>query len=139
MISYVWHGRRSGRKLLNGLAIIAHVCMVDVAQQPNDSRPSRQKSLSQLEFNVLGPRPSEFPFIVDSVGHPRHQNLGVAHSPRAILILNNDSYGVAARIGCVIVSTVVINSPIQKLQMAVASRRIEIEEIGHTEFAYANL
>ena len=56
-----------------------------------------------------------------------------------IIVFDDGSIGVAARIGRVVVDSVVIHGPIEKLQMVVAAAGIVIEEIREVEFPDAEL
>ena len=59
------------------------------------------------------------PHQVDSIGYLRHQGLGETQPPITIFVVGSDSDRVAARIGGVIVGTVVVDGPIRKLKMGI--------------------
>src|ERR1700682_4629908 len=81
----------------------------------------------------------QIPFEVDAIGNLWHQSFGKTHAPVSVLILDYQAKGIAACIGCIVIATVVIHGPVQKLKMAVGTDRIEIEKISHAELAGTNL
>jgi len=56
-----------------------------------------------------------------------------------VVVLENCAVGVAARVCGVVVRAIVVHGPVEELQVAVAAECIQVEEIGHAEFAEAKL
>src|SRR5262249_45465491 len=59
-------------------------------------------------------------------------------TPILILKFDHNAVGIAARIGSVIVSAIIIESPIEELQMAVAADRVLIKKICRAKLANPN-
>src|SRR6516164_8017161 len=138
VIRYVRSGNKASGALSNGLAINAHVCVLREGQSADHAWLSREQTGARVICEVLGMRLPGLPHQVDSVGYPRHQALGETEPPITIFVVRGDSDRVAARIGGVIVSTVVVDGPIRKLKMGIRTHGILVEEIDHAEFSKAD-
>src|SRR5262249_48656964 len=64
--------------------------------------------------------------------------LAEPQSPRSILVFDDYAIRVATGIRRVVVCAVIVYRPVHELQVAVAARSIDIEEISRTEFAHTN-
>jgi len=84
-------------------------------------------------MSILRPRSSEVPIELNTVGYLWHEALSEAQSPFSILILNQHAPGVPARVCRVVIAAVVVDSPVHKLEMAVATNRVHIEEVSRAE------
>src|SRR5215831_20357032 len=70
---------------------------------------------------------------MNAVGNLRHERLGKAKSPAAIMVFDHGSVGKASRVGSIVIGTIVVDSPVRELKIAVGAVRIHIEKIGHAE------
>src|SRR5215467_2493064 len=103
--------RFSGKIVLDCLAVDAHVGVVDERQQAQAGGTVCQQFGVQFEFVIFGAGAAQIPFQVDAVGHLRHKRLGKAEDPVAIVVFGENSYGVAASVGGVVVGAVVVDGP----------------------------
>src|ERR1700760_316440 len=89
----------------------------------------------QFELHVGSISLAQVPHQWTSIIWSGHQTFRKSRPPLRALILDHYSPCVAPRICGEIIGPVLIDRPIQKLQVAVPSYRIGIEKIGHREFS----
>ena len=74
---------------------------------------------------------------VDAVGDFGHESLGEPESPVAVFKVENGAHRISAGIGGIIPGTVVVDSPIDELEVRVGAGGVHVEEVRNTEFADA--
>jgi hypothetical protein len=95
----------------------------------------RQKTLAQFEFDILRASAGKVPLQVNKVGLP-----GISASANRMPQLWSSKSNIAPTVyprvsRRVIVCSVVVDGEIQKLEMAIASGRVQVEKIHELEFA----
>ena len=123
------------QKIANRLIVAAHARVVCVAEHPQHERRSR----TDLHLEVLGARARDVPVERDAVGHLRHQRFAEPKRPRRRGVFGNGRVSVAARVGRVVVRPIVVDGPVGELQVAVAAGSVDVEEVGETKLAGADL
>ena len=108
--------------------------MIDVTEHAQHTGAIRQHISAKLGFHILGMSAAQVCVKIDSVGHFRHQGFREADRPARIVIFHDGAVGVSAGVRRVVPRAVVVDGPIQELQMAVAAARVVVEEISHAEF-----
>ena len=127
------------QKIVDRLAVDAHVGVVDVSQQAHDGGALRPQVAAKLELHVLGVGEREVSLELDAVGDRGHGGFGKAHAPVAVFEVGDQAPGVAAGIGGVVVGAIVVDGPVEELGVAVTTNGVQIEEIRHAELASAQL
>src|SRR5581483_542926 len=74
---------------------------------------------------------------VNSVRNPGHERFGETESPVAIFIVEDGSDGVSARVGGVVPGAIVVDGPVDELEVRVGAGGVQIEKIRHAELADA--
>ena len=92
-----------------------------------------------LEFEIFGSCARDIRIEIDAIRHFGHQRFGEASREPVVVVFENHAIGVAARVCGVVVRAVVVHSPVQELQVAIGAPGVEVEEVGHAEFADAKL
>ena len=124
--------------ICNGYAVNSHVGVVRVAQQANNGFAARQERAMQLEFHIFRAGAGQIGVQIDAVGHFGHQRFRESRGPVAVIVFDHCGIGVTTRIRGVVVCAVVVQRPIQRLQIAVRPVGVQIEKIRQAEFAKAN-
>jgi len=99
----------------------AHVGIVNVRQQAYDSILLFQESAVPLKFNVGGIGIAKIPNQVDSIGNRWQLRLTKTQAPLRALVFQDHAPGVATRVGCIVIGSVLVNGPVHELQVAVIS------------------
>src|SRR5215469_689125 len=94
--------------------------------------------MSKLKLEIFRPRSRHVQIEVYSISHFRHQGFAESHAPVSILIFHDHAISVAASISRIVIRAVIVNGPIHKLKMTVATNGIDIEEVRQTELSGAN-
>ena len=95
----------------------------------------RQRALAVLEFDVLAAGAMEGVVEVVAVGYGGHEREGVACGEVAIGVLGDEGVGVAAGVGGVVPCAVVIDGPVEELEVGIGADGVEIEEVGEAHAA----
>ena len=135
MIRDVRHSGFTAFKLPNRYAIVPHIRVIDVAHQPDYSVSARQKTLAQFEFDIFRAGAGKVPLQINKVCLPGHQRFRKPNAPIVVFEIEHRRNGVPARVRRIIVCPIVVDGEIQKLEMAIASGRVQIEKIHELEFA----
>src|SRR5271157_4992245 len=117
----------------------AHVGVVDICQQTDNSILLTEEPAVQFEFDIRGVGIAQVPNQMLSVRNLWQQRLSKAQSPLRALIFEDEPPGVTASVSRVVIPSVLVNGPIHELQMAVAANGVHIEEVSHAELAKAEL
>ena len=120
----------------DGLAVVTHVGVVQIGQRANVGLQALKPLRLPFQLQVFGAGAAQIGIEIDAVGHRRHQGFPEAHLEFRPGIAEDRGDGIAAGIGGVIVSAIVIDSPIGKLQMAVAAYRVIVEKIHQPHLAH---
>ena len=72
------------------------------------------------------PGPGDVCVEMEPIGHFGHKRFGEAHAPPAIIVLNNYCISVAARVCRIVVRAIVVDRPVQELQVAVGAPGIQV-------------
>ena len=94
--------------------------------------------MAQFIFKVFRVRLPRLPDQINPVCHLRHEPFGKTKRPIAVFVISRCANRIAARIGCVVISAVVVDRPIGELKMRVRADGILIEEIHHAELPEAD-
>jgi hypothetical protein len=135
MIRDVRNSRFTVFKLLNRYAIVPHIRVIDVAHQPDHSVSVREETLAQFEFDIFRTGAGKIPLQVNKVCLPGHQRFRKPDTPIVVFEIEHRPNCVPSRVCRVIVGSIVVDGEIQKLEMAIASGRVQIEKIHELEFA----
>ena len=116
-------------------AVDTHVGVVDEAEEAEVPLRRRERSgprsgVAELELEVLAAGAAEVPVEVDAVGDGGHQGEGVAGGPGVVVVLGDGAVGVAAGVGGVVPGAVVVDGPVQELEVGVGAGAVDIEEVG---------
>ena len=95
----------------------------------------RNQPGTKFKFEILRPGAAQIPIQVGAIRHFGHQRFAKAEDPVVVVVFGNDADGVAAGVGRIVVGAVVVDRPVHELVMAVAANVVQIEKIGHAEFA----
>ena len=93
--------------------------------------------MAELVFPVLAVGAGEGPVERDAVGDDGHSEDAVAGAPVAVIVFKQTADGVAAGIGGVIPRAVIVDGPVEKLEMAVSGDIVHVHEIVRTHLADA--
>src|ERR1700751_561659 len=132
------NGRLAVLEIANGLFVISHVGLIQIAEEADDAVAMEDAIAARFEFKICGAGAGDVCVEIDSVRDFGHQRFGEANGPPMIVVFEDHAVGVAARVGGVVVGAIVVDGPIEELEVAVVAVGIEIEEIRHGEFSYAN-
>ena len=91
----------------------------------------------EFEFDVFGAGAAHVRVKVNAIGDFWHQRFGEADDVILIVIFHEHGEREAPGVGGVIVSAVVVDSPVHELQVCVGAVSVEVKEIGETHFAEA--
>src|SRR5579862_1201409 len=125
------NGRLAILEIANRLLVISHVGLIEITEEANDAVAMENAIAARFEFEIFGARTSDVCVEIDSVGDLGHQRFGEANGPPVIVVLKDHAVGVAARVRGVVVGAVVVDGPIEKLQVAIGAVGIHVEEIDH--------
>ena len=89
----------------------------------------------KLEFGIRAVGLAQIPDKRSAILGAREKHFGESHSPWRALVLGVNSPGVSSRIGGKVIGAVLVDGPVQKLQMAVAAEGVVVEIICDGEFA----
>ena len=120
------------------VAVDAHVGVVGVGQQTNDAGFLGNHAVTQFVFEIFRVRLPRLPDQIDAVGDLGHESFGEAKSPVAVFVVGGKADGIAASVGGIVPGAVVIDRPVEELEVSVGADGIDIEEIGHAELAEAD-
>ncbi len=109
--------RQAGAEIVDGLAIAAHVGVINVGEEAQDAFPLWNHGAVNLELHVLGVRAAEISIEMDAVGDLRHQSFGETRGPASIVILKHSGICETARVSGVVVCAAVVDGPVQKLEI----------------------
>ena len=129
--------RFARQKIVDRLAVDAHVGVVHKRQQAHRGRPICNQPRVKFEFEVFRAGATQIPVQVGAVRHLGHQGLAEAKRPVAVVIFGDHADGVAAGVGGIVVGAVVVDGPVHELGMTVAATVVEVEEVSHSELARA--
>jgi len=130
-------GSDTGFEVGDGVSIDAHVGVVGIGQQADDAGLFGDETAAQFVFEVFGVGLPGLPNKVDSVGDFGHESFGEAEAPVAIFEVGGEADRVAAGVSGVVVGAVVVGGPVDELEVSVGADGIEVEKVGHAEFAEA--
>ncbi len=134
--------RRRGlmiEKIGDRLPVIAHVGVVEIAQQPHGACSMRDQFPAGLQLEVFRARSRDIGVEVDAVRNLRHQCFGESRRAPMIVVFQDGAIGVTARVRGVVVRAIVVDRPVQELQVAVGAPGVQVEEIGQVELSDAEL
>src|SRR5579875_1552185 len=113
--------------------------MVYIAQDARYSFASRNEGVAELKLHVLTAGAREGPVQVNTIGDNRHGRDSITCAPVAVVVFGDCRNGIASRIGGIVPCPIVIYGPVRKLKVAVAPDRVDVKDIGQTQFADAEL
>ena len=90
-----------------------------------------------FELEILGARTRQVGIEMNAVGLFRHERFGEAHRPAAVVVFEDCAIGVAAGVGGIVVGAVVVDRPVEELEVAVGAPGIEVEKVREAEFSDA--
>src|SRR5262249_11630323 len=91
--------------------------------------------LAEFELEVLAARSAERPVEIDAIGDGGHGGEGIARRPGTIVILKDRCGGIATGIGRVGPGAVIVDGPVQELEMAVGADVVDVEVVGQAHLA----
>src|SRR6202035_3767908 len=127
------NGCEPGEEIVGGFTITAHVGVIYIGQEPKSALLLEDDGAVKLEFKILGVGAAEVSIEVDAVGNLGHEPLGKTGGPMTVVIFEHGRVREAARIGSVVVGSVVVDRPVQELEVAIGAVGIEIEKLRQTE------
>ena len=130
-------GSEASIEVCDGVAIDAHVGVVGIGQQADDAGLFGNEAVTQFVFEVFGVGLPGLPDEIDPVGDFWHESFGEAEAPVAVFEVGGEADGVAASVSGVVVGAVVVSGPVDELEVSVGANGIEVEKVGHAEFAEA--
>jgi hypothetical protein len=68
----------------------------------------------QFQFVILRPRAAQVTLQIDTISHLRHQRLFKPDSPIPVVMLRQQPNRVAARVGSVVESAIVVRRPVHE-------------------------
>ena len=137
-------GSLSGEVSLHGVAVEAHVGVVDEAEHAEGAfavcgNEGAKEPLAEFELHVLAAGPGEGPVEVDAVGGDGHGGEAIAGGPVFIVVLEDGSVGVATGVGGVVPGSVVVDGPVEELEVAVGANGIDVEVVGEAHLTDVKL
>src|SRR5258708_23610858 len=123
------------QKISYHLTVASHVRVVHVAQKTDRAGAFCDQRTAKFKFNVFRAGAAQVPDEINAIRDFRHKHLAEADAPVAVLKFEDCAVGIAACVGGVVVSAVVVDGPVQELQMAVAADRIEVKEVCRAKLA----
>ncbi len=108
--------------------------MVDEAEQ-TDGALAFGEGVAVLELDVLAAGAMVGVVEVDAVGDGGHGGDGVTGGEVVVDVLGDEGVGVAAGVGGVVPCAVVVDGPVEELEVGVGAYGVEIEEVGDAHAA----
>ena len=105
----------AGKIFGDGFAVVAHVRVVEVAEQAHGAGTMRDQLPAGLEFEIFRARTGDVGVQEDAVGHLRHQGFGEAGGTPVVVVFDHHAIGISACIGGIVVRAVVVHGPVQEL------------------------
>src|SRR5216683_1358298 len=128
-------GRYPRKEIVHRLAVTSHVGVIHKTEEADNAFLVSQNNAMQLEFNIFRVRPAHVRIQVDSIRHFRHESLRKPHRPPPVVIFDHGAECEPARVRCVVVGSAVVYRPIHELKAGVRPITVQIEKIGHAQFA----
>jgi len=137
-------GILSGEEGIYGVTIEAHVGMVDEAEHADGAFAVggdewTEQRFTELELHILSTGAADGPVEVDAVGGGGHGGETVAGGPVFVVVFKDAGVGVAAGIGGVVPGSVVVDGPIEELEVAVGADGVDVEVVGEAHLAEVEL
>src|SRR5579872_969117 len=117
------------------IAVDTHVRGIGVGENANYASLLRQDAAAEFVFEILGVYLPRFPDEIDAVGDLGHQGFGKTESPVAIFEIEYGTDCVTAGVGGVVPGAVIVDGPVEELEMRVGAGGIDVEKIRQAEFA----
>ena len=96
------------------------------------------QAVALFDFEIFGVDVPGLPDQVDAVGDFGHERFDEADGPVGVVILDEAADGVAASVGGVVPGAVVVDGPVEELEVSVGADGVGVEEVGEAEFAEAD-
>ena len=130
----------AGLEGLDGVAVEAHVGVVDVAEEADGGVAVGAEEVGpELKLGVFASGAADVPVEVDSVGLGGHEGEGVAGGEDGGIVLGYCGVGVASGVGGVVPGSVVVDGPVHELKVGVGAYGVEVEDVGNAHFAEAQV
>ena len=87
------NGGRSILEIANGLFVISHVGLIQIAKEADDAVAMKDAIAARFEFEICGASAGDVSVEIDSVGDLGHQRFGEANGPLVIVVLEDRRLG----------------------------------------------
>src|SRR5580704_196171 len=121
----------------DGLLIVPHVGVIQETYQTDGASTMKEKISCSIEFQIFRPCSSQIGIKENAISYFGHHRFTKSSGEPMIVVLDDGRVGISAGVRGIVVGAVVVHRPIQKLQVAVGSVSICIEEIDQAHFANA--
>ena len=138
MIGDVGNGDFAILILLDGVAVDAHVGVIEIGEQADGAGALGDQAVVFFELEIFGVDVPGLPDQIDAVGDLWHERFDEAEGPVGVVVFDQATDGVAAGVGGVVPGAVVVDGPVEELEVSVGADGVGVEEVGEAEFAEAD-